>query len=481
MDSSLSLAAPAIVLVLAAMLVLLAPLPRRRRGGGEGRLSAGIALAGFAVAAALVLRQWGAPSHLGFGDRWVQDGLATYFHLLFLGIGVAVLLMAMPYLRREVLPRLEFLALLLFAVTGMMLMAVATELITFFLALELLSMALYVLAGYHRNQARSIEAAIKYFLLGAFASALLLMGMALHWGATGSLALHAAAPVGGGGQFSPALARAGFWLILVGFAFKVSAVPFHFWTADVYDGSPAPVAALMATGTKAAAFAGLLRLLGPGLAPPAAEWTPVLWWLAVLTMSVGNLMAIVQSNLKRMLAFSSVAHAGYLLVAVVTATPGATRALLFYLVAYSLMNLGAFAVLGLVARKGEEYQSIYDYAGLARRQPVLAILMSVFLFALAGIPPTVGFTGKFVIFAEAVRAGLLPLAVIAVLNSLVSVYYYLRVIYLMTMKDEWEASPAFGVPAATALVLAGAVLLVLWLGLAPGQLLAAAADAARAL
>lgn len=481
MDWNLSLVAPAIVLVLAAMLVLLVELPRRRAGRGEGWLAEAICGLGFLVATGLVLRHWGAPTAVGFGGRLVQDALATYFDLLFLGIGVAILLMALPYLRREALPRLEFLALLLFAVTGMLLMIGATELITFFLALELLSMALYVLAGYQRGQARSVEAAIKYFLLGAFASALLLMGMALHWGATGSLALHAAAPVGAGGAHSPLLASAGFWLILVGFAFKVSAVPFHFWTADVYEGSPAPVAALMATGTKAAAFGALLRLLGPGLAPPAAEWVPVLWWLAVLTMSVGNLMAIVQSNLKRMLAFSSVAHAGYLLVAVVTATPGAASALLFYLVAYTLMNLGAFAIVGLVGRKGEEYQSIYDYAGLARRQPWLALLMSVFLFALAGIPPTVGFTGKLVVFAEAVRAGQLPLAVIAVLNSLVSVYYYLRVIYLMTMKEEWEETPAIGVPAAVALLLAGAVLLVLWLGVAPGDLLAAAAFAARAL
>ncbi|MBM4119210.1 NADH-quinone oxidoreductase subunit N, partial [bacterium] len=392
-DWKLGLVAPAIVLVLAALLVLLVELPRRRAGRGEGWLAEAICGLGLLVAAALVWQRWGAPGATGFGGRFVQDAFATYFDLLFLGIGAATLLMALPYLRREALPRLEFLALLLFAITGMLLMVGATELITFFLALELLSMALYVLAGYQRGQARSVEAAIKYFLLGAFASALLLMGMALHWGATGSLALHAAAPVGPGGAHSPLLASAGFWLILVGLAFKVSAVPFHFWTADVYEGSPAPVAALMATGTKAAAFAALLRLLGPGLAPPAAEWTPVLWWLAVLTMSVGSVMAIVQSNLKRMLAFSSVAHAGYLLVAVVTATPGATRALLFYLVAYTLMNLGAFAVLGLVGRKGEEYQSIYDYAGLARRQPWLALLMSVFLFALAGIPPTVGFTG----------------------------------------------------------------------------------------
>jgi len=478
-DWNLSLVAPEIVLSLAAMLVLLVELPRRRRGGGESHLSSGIALVAILAAAVLVMLQWGTPGATGFAGRLLQDAATTYLHGLFLMIGLGVLLMAMPYLQREGLPRLEFISLLLFSLVGMMLMAAATEMITLFLALELLSMGLYVLAGYHREQERSVEGALKYFLLGAFASAILLMGMALHWGATGSLQLHPAAPAGGDLLLSPAYARAGFWLILAGLAFKISVVPFHFWTADVYEGSPAPVTAFMATGTKAAAFAAILRLLGTGFAPEHSAWAPTLWWLAVLTMSVGNLMAIVQSNLKRMLAFSSIAHAGYLMIALVVGTAGAVRAMLFYLVAYSLMNLGAFAVLGLVARKGEEYQSIYDYAGLARRQPWLAVLMSIFLFALAGIPPTVGFTGKLFLFTEAVRAGFIGLAVIAVINSLVSVYYYLRVIYLMTMKEEWEATPEIGVPGPVAFVLAFTVLLVLWLGVAPGGLLSAAGFAAR--
>ena len=481
MDWTLSLIAPPLILAIAAMLAMLVELPRRRAGRGEGWLAEGVAGLGLVAALVMVLGHWGEPTTTGFGGRLMQDGLATYFQLLFLGIGLGVLLLALPYLRREGLPRAEFSALLLFAVLGMMLMAAATELVTFFLALELLSMALYVLAGYQRREARSVEAALKYFLLGAFASAVLLMGMALHWGATGSLQLSPAAPLSPGGLLSPALATAGFWLVLVGFAFKVSVVPFHFWTADVYEGSPVPVTALMATGTKAAAFAALLRLMGTGFAPVPADWAPVLWWLAVLTMSVGNLMAIVQSNLKRMLAFSSVAHAGYLLVGIVAGTAGADRAVLFYLVAYTLMNLGAFGVLELVSRKGEEYQSIYDFAGLARRQPALAVLMSIFLFALAGIPPTVGFTGKLFLFAEAVKAGYVGLAVIAVLNSLVSVYYYLRVIYLMTMKEEWEPTPSFTVPSPVALVLAAAVLLVLWLGMLPGSLLAVADYAASAL
>ncbi len=479
MDLSFAIVAPEIVLLAAAMLVLLVELPRRRSGRGEGFLSEGIALVALLAAAVLVVMQWGAEPATNFGGRLLMDAATTYFHALFLLIGLVVLLLAMPYLRRERLPRMEFLSLLLFSVTGMMLMAAATEMVTLFLGLELLSMALYVLAGYRRDDDRSIEGALKYFLLGAFASAILLMGMALHWGATGSLALHAAAPVSGGELLSPGLARAGFWLVMAGLAFKVSVVPFHFWTADVYEGSPAPVTAFMATGTKAAAFAVMLRLLGTGFAPEHSAWAPTLWWLAVLTMSVGNLMAIVQSNLKRMLAFSSVAHAGYLLVALVVGTAGAVRAMLFYLVAYTLMNLGAFAVLGLVGRKGEEYQSIYDYAGLGRKRPLLAILMSIFLLALAGIPPTVGFTGKFLLFAEAVRGGYIGLTVIAVLNSLVSVYYYLRVIYLMTMKEEWEPTPSIGVPGAVALVLAVCVLLVMWLGLAPVGLMDAAAFAAR--
>ena len=470
MDWSLSLVAPQLILALAAMAILLVELPARRRGGSNA-LPEALAFAALIASGILAAMMWGQDTQMAFGGRLIVDSLAVFLHLTFVVIGLGTLLIAMPYLRREELPRAEFLSLMLFAICGMMVMAASAEMITLFLGLELLSMSLYILAGFQRSQERSIEAAMKYFLLGAFAAAILLMGMALHWGSTGSLALSSLSPVPSADVLHPALAQAGFWLVVAGLAFKLSVVPFHFWTADVYEGSPAPVTAFMTTGTKVAAMAALLRLLLSGFAPEAAEWQPLLWWLAVLTMSVGNLMALVQANIKRMLAFSSIAHAGYLLVGLIVARPSATRAVLFYLAGYTLMSLGAFAVVTLVGRKNEEYQSIYDYAGLAKRQPWLAILMSVFLFSMAGIPPTIGFTGKFMLFSEAVRGGFIGLTVIAVLNSMVSVYYYLRVIYLMVMKEEWEAGPRIAVPAGVAILLAFCFLLILWLGLFPGGLI----------
>ena len=478
MDWSISLVAPQLILALAAMALLIVDLPARRRGSGGGIAAQVIAFLALFAAGILVGTQWGLATQIGFNGRFVVDAMALYLHMLFIVIGIGTLLMALPYLKREELPRAEFLSLLLFSICGMMIMAAAAEMITLFLGLELLSMSLYILAGYRRDSAHSIEASLKYFLLGAFATAILLMGMALHWGSTGSLALSSLNPTPTAVvALHPLLAQAGFWLVMAGLAFKVSIVPFHFWTADVYEGSPAPVTAFMTTGTKAAAMAALLRLILTGFSPEPAAWQPLLWWLAVLTMSVGNLMAIVQANIKRMLAFSSISHVGYLLVGLIVARPEATRAVLFYLAGYTLMGLGAFAVVTLVGRKNEEYQSIYDFAGLARRQPWLAVLMSVFLFSLAGIPPTIGFTGKFMLFSEAVRAGFVGLTVIAVLNSMVSVYYYLRVIYLMTMKEEWEETPRFLVPAGVSLLLAFCVILVIWLGLFPGGLISAASHA----
>ncbi len=478
MDWSISLVAPQLILAIAAMALLLVELPARRRGASAGVVADIIAFGALLAAGILVASQWGLETRVGFGGRLIVDGMALYLHMLFILIGLGTLLIALPYLRREDLPRAEFLSLMMFSICGMMVMAASAEMITLFLGLELLSMSLYILAGYRRGNVHSIEASLKYFLLGAFATAILLMGMALHWGSTGSLALSSLSPVPAELVLHPMLAQAGFWLVMAGLAFKISVVPFHFWTADVYEGSPAPVTAFMTTGTKAAAMAALLRLILTGFSPEPEAWQPLLWWLAVLTMSVGNLMAIVQANIKRMLAFSSISHVGYLLVGLIVARPEATRAVLFYLAGYTLMSLGAFAVVTLVGRKNEEYQSIYDYAGLARRQPWLAVLMSVFLFSLAGIPPTIGFTGKFMLFSEAVRAGFIGLTVIAVLNSVVSVYYYLRVIYLMTMKEEWEETPRVLVPAGVALLLAFCFILVIWLGLFPAGLIATAARSA---
>jgi NADH-quinone oxidoreductase subunit N len=473
---NLHLVAPQIVLLVTALLMILMELIQRKRGGG-GIIAESLCLTGLLASLFVSFCQWGGTVATAFDGRFVLDPTTVFFNILFTGIGIGTLLLAIPFLREEKLPRMEFLVLILFSVLGMMLMGGSGELITMFISLELLSMGLYVMAGYRGDCERSIEASLKYFLLGAFGSAILLMGMALHWGSTGTLHLSGAAAVSGE-ILSPTMATAGFWLIIAGLAFKISAVPFHFWTADVYEGSPVVVTAFMATGTKAAAMAVLLRLLMSDLAPQES-WVPVLWLLAVITMSVGNLMAIVQANIKRMLAFSSIAHAGYLIVALTAAGTGASRALLFYLAAYTLMNLGAFAVVATVGRKGEKFQSIYDYSGLARKHPWLALAMTIFLFSLAGIPPMVGFVGKLFIFTEAVAAGLIGLVVIAVLNSLVSVYYYLRVIYLMYMKEEWEETPSFKVPITVSILLVLTFIFTIWLGIFPSGLLEIAGAASN--
>ncbi|MCP4548287.1 MAG: NADH-quinone oxidoreductase subunit N [bacterium] len=474
---NVSLLAPEIVLSVCALLIMLLdpPLRRKRLAG----FSESVALVGFLGALFLGLMRIGLPVDSSFGGFLIADALSTYLHILFAVIGLSVLIMSIPWLRRDGVRQTEFLVLLIFAVIGMMIMSCSAEMVTMFIGLELLSLPLYVLAGYLRNRERTIEASLKYFLLGAFASALLLMGIALQWGTYGTLHLSSVAPGSGAAPLSLPLAAAGFWLVVVGLGFKVSAVPFHFWTADVYEGSPTPVTALMSTGTKAAAMAVLLRLMSAGFAPAAIEWMPVLWWLAVLTMSVGNLMALVQANIKRMLAFSGIAHAGYLLLAICAGGTAGNAALLFYLAGYTVMNLGAFAIVGLLEGKGERFQSIYDYSGLAKRNPWLAAMMTIFLLSLAGIPATVGFMGKFFIFTETLKAGHIGLVVIALLNSLVSVYYYLRVIYLMYMKDEWGEKPVCRVPASVGILLAFTTLVTLWLGVAPNRLLDALMAAAR--
>ncbi|MDP6419491.1 MAG: NADH-quinone oxidoreductase subunit N [Candidatus Krumholzibacteria bacterium] len=437
-------------------------------------------ITGFGFFAALLFSvyQWGAPAQDAFGGRLILDPLAQYLRPLLLLIGLGTLLLSSPYLKREKLEKMEFHALTLFSVMGMMILSSSGDLLTLFLGLELLSLSLYVLVGFHREKSRSLEASLKYFLLGAFASALLLFGMALLWGTAGTIHFAGLAESWQEGVLlSHSLARAGFWMVFVGLVFKISVVPFHFWTADVYEGSPAPVAGFMATGTKAAALIVFARFLLEGFASSRAEWLPVLWWLSLFTMAVGNLMAIAQANIKRMLAFSSVAHAGYLLLALVAGTSLSMRAMLFYLAAYTIMNLGAFAVVSLVGREGERYQSIYDYDGLAKQHPWMAAMMATFLFSLAGIPPAVGFVGKFLIFSELIKGGFLPLAVVGVLFSLVSAYYYLRVIYLMYMKDAYDERPAPAMPASAGILMGLAMILILWFGIFPSGLLELAATA----
>jgi len=315
-------------------------------------------------------------------------------------------------------------------------MAAATDLIVFFLALEVMSIAVYALAGIWRRQLRSSEAALKYFISGAFATGFLLFGIALLFGATGSTQFAVIQQkLATGTPELRGLATVGMALLLVGFGFKVAAVPFHFWAPDVYEGSPTSITALMAVGVKAAAFASFARVFNDALGPLLPEWQEVVAVLALLSMVVGNILAVLQTNIKRMLAYSSIAHAGYLMVGLVAVKENGGAAVLFYLLAYTLMNLGAFAVVVAVGRRGEPNERIEDYAGLGFRYPSLGLAMSIFMLSLAGFPPLVGFAGKLYIFSAAVHAGYTRLAVLGVLSSVVSVYYYLGVLVKMYMVE----------------------------------------------
>jgi NADH-quinone oxidoreductase subunit N len=397
-----------------------------------------------------------------FEGMMVHDGLTLFFTMLFLGISAVAVLLSWDYIKRTRINQTEYYALLLAATLGMILMAASNDLITIFLGLELMSLALYVLVGFQRNRLDSNEAAMKYFLLGAFASGFLLYGIALLYGATGTTQLgKMAAFLAGSPLLSNPLLVAGSLLLLVGFGFKVAVVPFHMWTPDAYEGAPTTVTGYMSVGAKAAGFAALLRVVLLALADLQTDWKPILTWIAILTMTVGNVTALLQNNLKRMLAYSSIAHAGYVMIALVAGGPDGAAAAIFYLTVYSLMNLGAFGLLALLGRGADERVMIADLAGVGFRHPVLGFAMAVFMISLGGIPPTAGFMGKFYVFSVAIKANLIPLAVIGVLNSVVAIFYYLRVTVAMYMQEpqgdpvpvSWTVPAALGVAIALALTL----------------------------
>ena len=377
-----------------------------------------------------------------FSGSIVLDRYALFFNFVICLTGALTLLMSMDYLHTIDLVVGEYYVQLLFAVVGMMLMAAATDLVVLFLGLELMSIAVYVLAGIWRPELRSSEAALKYFLLGAFASGFLLYGIAMAYGAFGTTTLGPiAGQIGTLTAEQRPLALAAVGLLLVGFSFKVAAVPFHAWAPDVYEGSPTSVTALMAVGVKTAAFAAFARVFLHTLGTMAVDWTWIVWVLAVLTMTVGNFAALLQRNIKRMLAYSSIAHAGYLLVGMVGGGENGGAAVLFTLFVYALMTLGAFAVVISIGRHGEPNEDIADYAGLGLRRPLLGVCMIVFMLSLAGIPSLAGFTGKFFLFSAAVEKGYIWLVIIAALNSTVSIYYYGGVLVQMYMGESTRDAP----------------------------------------
>jgi len=459
---------PALVLTITGVIVMLLDLlpPRDRK-----EHLAFVGLAGVVVSLVVALRMWGVDAR-AYRGMVAMDGFALFFDLIIGYSTGLVLLLSMDYIRRQGMESGEFHILVIFAAVGMVLMASATDLIVIFLALETMSLALYVLAGFFRSRIEAGEASMKYFLLGAFASGFFLYGVALVFGATGSTSLDriAAAAAAGAGRDPLFLIGAG--LLLVGFGFKISSVPFHMWTSDVYEGAPTAVTAFIATGSKAAAFAALLRVLAVSTRSAQLDWAPLLWVLAAITMTLGNVVALAQQNLKRMLAYSSIAHVGYMLVGVVAGGTLGNGSVLFYLLVYTFTTAGAFGTILLLEKNGREAVRITDYAGLAARHPMIAVALSIFLLSLVGIPPTAGFVGKFYLFGAAVRSGYVWLAVIGALNSAVAAYYYLRLIVYMYMREPDADGPAVLVPSfAGCLALVVALWGVVQLGVMPAPLL----------
>jgi len=476
--------APELILTATAFAIILWEMITRTRNHVA---SASIAISGILLALVVTLTNW--KYNLStFSDAIVLDPFASFFKVIFLMGLLLCVTLSLKFLQESgARDHAEYYALMVLATVGMMVMAGGRELVTIFLGLELLSMPLYILAGFFKKDTLSNEASLKYFILGSLATGILLFGMSYIYGVTGSTHLKIISetiqrhPV----AFSDKALLLGVMLVLVGFGFKISVVPFHQWTPDVYQGAPTPVTAFMSAGPKAAGLAVLMRLFIEALPGMRGEWEIVVGVLAVLTMTVGNLAALAQKNLKRMLAYSSIAHVGYILIAMVASVNGkadrAFSAIMFYLLAYTFMNIGAFAILIFMKREGMPNENLDDFTGLSWRSPGASFAMLIFLFSLAGIPPTAGFAAKLSVFYAAIQGKYYLLAIIGILNSAVAAYYYLRVVVLMYMKE-----PESEMPAATAspllwagitLALAGTVVL----GVLPNEFLAAARAAVTAL
>lgn len=468
-EIDLYLIAPEIIIAAFGFLVLLVDVfaPKVEKKGYLGVLS----LIGVVIAFFYTLPLVGSDK-TGFEGMFTSDGFAIFFKITILIIAFLTVLISMGYASREGIGFGEYYALILFATLGMMLMAAGTHLIVIFLGLETMSISIYILAGMLREDRRSVESAFKYFLLGAFATGFLLYGIAFLYGATGSLYLKdIASYIASKKLLDNPMLLMSLAFLTIGFGFKIASVPFHMWTPDVYEGAPTSITAFMATGVKAAGFSALIRVFFTALPEFRPDWTSIMWLIAVATMTVGNIIAISQNNIKRMLAYSSIAHAGYILVAFVAGNKSGTSGILFYLMAYAFMNLGAFTCVILLGKKGEENLLITDYAGVGFKYPLLAASMTIFLLSMAGIPPLGGFMAKLYIFSAAVEAKFYWLAILGVLNSAISVYYYLRVTVLMYFRESEREITGLQFSPAPVIALILALIGTFYMGLFPANVL----------
>jgi len=456
---------PILIVVLSAIAAMLAEAIRHP---GERMYIAGFGLIGLAGALVASCFLWDTDA-VSFGVVRA-DNFALFVNIILCIIGILTMVFSNEVVEREELPPGEYYALTLFGISGMMLMAAAVDLLVIFLALEVLSLSVYVLTALRRSSAQSAEAAFKYFLLGAFSSAFFLYGIAFAFTIAGSTRLDAVATAMASGP-TQTLALLAVGLLAVGFCFKVSAVPFHMWTPDAYEGAPTVVTAFMSTAVKAAGFAAFARVFLSTLEPLQGHWMPVLSWVAAATMIGGSVLGVLQSNIKRMLAYSSIAHAGYLLLGIVAANSAGKAAILFYLLAYAVANLGALGIVALLGTREHQHDQLRDFAGLWKSRPGLAGLMTVFLLSLGGFPPTAGFIGKWYIFNAAVQEGHYWLAIIGVLTSVISVFFYLRIVVMMYMTDEAAvpARPRVSMPSMLALNFA--MLATFYLGVLPTRVL----------
>jgi NADH-quinone oxidoreductase subunit N len=468
-EIDLYLIAPEIIIAAFGFLVLLVDVfaPKGEKKGHLGVLS----LIGVVIAFFYTLPLVGSDK-TGFEGMFTSDGFAIFFKITILIIAFLTVLISMGYASREGIGFGEYYALILFATLGMMLMAAGTHLIVIFLGLETMSISIYILAGMLREDRRSVESAFKYFLLGAFATGFLLYGIAFLYGATGSLYLKdIASYIASKKLLDNPMLLMSLAFLTIGFGFKIASVPFHMWTPDVYEGAPTSITAFMATGVKAAGFSALIRVFFTALPEFRPDWTSIMWLIAVATMTVGNIIAISQNNIKRMLAYSSIAHAGYILVAFVAGNKSGISGILFYLMAYAFMNLGAFTCVILFGKKGEENILITDYAGVGFKYPLLAASMTVFLLSMAGIPPLGGFMAKLYIFSAAVEAKFYWLAILGVLNSAISVYYYLRVTVLMYFRESEREITGLQFSPAPVIALILALIGTFYMGIFPANIL----------